>query len=391
MKKGLLFVLTTLLLSIGFGQNLPKSKFGKGFNYMAADSSFTLKFHFRFQQLYITEFNDESEELSSNFLMRRSRLKFSGMAFSPKLKYKAELGLTNRDISPDASFGKGAPKIILDAVLKYQFSEHWALWAGQTKLPGNRERVISSANLQFVDRSEVNGYYTLDRDMGFQLRGKYKFGEMVLVPSLAISQGEGRDVTDGNQGGLSYTAHTDFLPFGAFTSKKGDYFGSDLDREETPKLSIGLTYNLNDRAVRQGGQLKSYVYDSLGAIAENTMHNFMADLIFKYQGWSVHSEYAYRTAEKEMINLSNGYRTGSGFNVQAGYLFPRNLELAGRFTTIRKDVTVSGVKDLDEFTLGLSRYFSGHNLKIQSDLSMIQEVGASDTDYRFRLQAEMQF
>jgi hypothetical protein len=227
--------------------------------------------------------------------------------------------------------------------------------------------------------------------MGVQLRGKYKLGGMLLNPSLAFSQGEGRDVTDGNQGGFSYTAHVDFLPFGKYSSKKGDYLASDLAREETPKMSIGLTYNLNDRAVRQGGQLKSYVYDSTGAIAENTMHNFMADLDFKYKGLSVASEFAYRTAEEDMEGLSNGYRTGSGFVLQAGYLMERNLEISSRYTTIRKDVDVSGVTDTDEYTLGMSRYFSGHDLKIQSDFSVITYPGVDEADLRFRLQCEMQF
>ncbi|WP_373517340.1 hypothetical protein [Pricia sp.] len=34
-----------------------------------------------------------------NFLVRRARLKFDGFAYSPKLKYKLELGLSNSDLS----------------------------------------------------------------------------------------------------------------------------------------------------------------------------------------------------------------------------------------------------------------------------------------------------
>ena len=63
-----------------------------------------------------------------------------------------ELGLTNKDISGASDFTKDAPRLILDAVVKWGFAPGWELWAGQTKLPGNIERVISSANLQFVDQ-----------------------------------------------------------------------------------------------------------------------------------------------------------------------------------------------------------------------------------------------
>ena len=37
---------------------------------------------------------------------------------------------------------------ILDAYLKWNFYKNFEIWAGQTKLRGNRERVISSQNLQ---------------------------------------------------------------------------------------------------------------------------------------------------------------------------------------------------------------------------------------------------
>ena len=38
----------------------------------------------------------------------------------------------------------------------WHFAKNWELWAGQTKLPGNVERVISSGDLQLVDRSLLN-------------------------------------------------------------------------------------------------------------------------------------------------------------------------------------------------------------------------------------------
>ena len=64
----------------------------------------------------------------------------------------------------------------MDAVLKNHINENWSLWFGQTKLPGNRERVYSSQELQFVDRSLVNARFNLDRDVGVQTisQGQYR-------------------------------------------------------------------------------------------------------------------------------------------------------------------------------------------------------------------------
>src|SRR5690606_35924018 len=112
---------------------------------------------------------EEFESGGSNFLIRRARLKFDGFAFSPKLVYKLEVGLSNRDISGTSVYTGNTPRYVMDAVLKWNFFENFELWAGQTKLPGNRERVISSANLETVDRSLVNSRFNIDRDMGMQL------------------------------------------------------------------------------------------------------------------------------------------------------------------------------------------------------------------------------
>jgi hypothetical protein len=375
-----------------------KVAFGKGLRYTAPDTSFSVKFNFRMQQLLVVNtVDDNSDATSSQFLVRRSRLKFDGFAFTPKLKYKAELGLTNRDIAINSEDGntRDAARIILDAVLKYEFVKGWELWVGQTKLPGNRERVISSANLQFVDRSIVNSRFNIDRDAGLQLRGKLKVGEVLLNPTFAVTMGEGRNITSNNAGGYNYTAHLDFLPFGSFAGK-GDYIGSDLEREPEPKLSIGLTYNYNDGAVRQQGQLGRFVENKNGVdgdYVENNLTAFIADLMFKYQGFSVMSEYANTTGDNESTELSSGFNTGSGISVQAGYLLPSNWEIALRYTSIERDEDFSGITDENQFTFGISKYIVGHALKVQTDFTRRTFPLFEDTPGRsmFRMQMEMQF
>ncbi len=370
-----------------------KPRFGSGINYMAKDSTFSCKFNLRFQSLYVATHDGASESTSSQFLIRRSRLKFGGFALTKNIEYKVELGLSNRDISVNSEDGntRDAGRIILDAVLKWKFANNWALWIGQTKLPGNRERVISSANLQLVDRSLVNSRFNIDRDAGLQLRGKYSLGNVILAPSFAISQGEGRNITSNNFGGYDYTLHLDFLPFGAFKNK-GDYVSADLSREPTPKLALGLTYDYNDGAVRQGGQLGRFIRNTDGQYAENSLSTFMADLMFKYQGFSVLSEYADKKADRQLTDLSSNFRTGTGFSVQAGYLTSANVEFALRYTTVRRDDDFfSSLRDEDQFTIGISRYIVGHSLKVQSDFTRITFPGQDNGRSQFRMQLEMQF
>lgn len=386
MKKLFTLCAASIVLLSAQAQKVSTTPFGKGINFMAQDSSMTMKLQYRMQNL--VEIEQQGDNVSTTAQLRRSRLKFSGYAFSPKLQYKAELGLSSKDISTSKEDGRtgGSSRMVLDAVMKYEFAKGWQVWVGQTKLPGNRERVVSSADLQFVDRSLVNSKFNIDRDMGAQIHGKVALGNFIIKPKFAFTMGEGRSVSSANEGGFCYTGRLDFLPLGEFEGKKADYVLSDLDRQSKPKVAFGVTYNVNDRAVRQQGQLGSYVKDKVtGAYVENTLQHFEADMIFKYQGISALVEYAKTTGEKGIA----GFNTGNGFNAQVGYLFKNNFEVAARFTGITNDVAISKLSPEDQYTLGVSKYIVGHKLKIQSDASLIQIPNADDT-MLYRLQFELQ-
>lgn len=392
-----------LILLLGFSTYAQESNapaFGKGlFNLVGKDSSWSMKVGIRMQLLGLSRWNEGVNgglvDPEQNFLVRRSRLKFDGFAYSPKLKYKIELGLSNRDISGVSEFTANAPRYILDAVVMWNFYENFTLWFGQTKLPGNIERVISSGNLQQVDRSLLNSRFTIDRDMGFQLRHHFKLSDIFLVrEKLAFSQGEGRNVVNGNLGGHQYTARLELLPFGEFL-KKGDYRGADLNREPTPKLMLAVTYDSNQNAVKTRSNQGSYMINDLGFF-ETDINSIFVDAMFKYRGFSFMGEFAHRTAEDPIAKDSDGTPTGaivqigSGLNLQTGYLFPSDWEISGRFTNITLDEDITGSAAQNQYTLGLSRYIVGHKLKVQSDLSYLSENRQAN-ELMYRLQVEVHF
>lgn len=390
-------VVLLFIMAIGLvnAQELKSPKFGKGlFNLVGKDSSWTMKIGARMQFLTsVSAAEDRSPR--SNFLIRRARLKFDGFAFSPKLEYKIELGLSNRDIGNASQFTNNAPRYILDAVLKWNFYENFVLWAGQTKLPGNRERVISSANMQQVDRSLLNARFNIDRDVGFQLRHHINFSENFVVREIfAFSQGEGRNITVGNLGGYQYTGRIEVLPFGNFTSK-GDYFGSDLKREPKPKLSVAATYDLNSDAVKTRSNLGSFMVNDTG-FYQTDISTIFIDAMFKYRGFSFMFEYADRDADDPIAKNSDGTETGAivqvgtGVNFQSGYLFKNNWEVSGRYSNAILDEDVTGRMPEHQYTLGVSKFLAGHSLKVQSDMSLIQIDGLND-QFVFRLQVDMHF
>lgn len=354
---------------MAMGQYQSDVPFGKGFKIEGDD--FKSKFHLRIQprwdsELYVT---DSTSTYQDRAYLRRARIKGSGWVFNDKWNYKFEFDVVNG--------------FVLDAVVKWKFAEGWQFWFGQTKLPGNRERVISSQNMEFIDRSLLNSFFTLDRDAGVQLRHKWTAGNFVVKEALAFSQGEGLNQKGWSQG-HGVTARLDLFPMGEFTNK-GDYVGADVYREETPKLAIGLTYDLNIDAQRERGQMGDYIAND-SVITDIT--NIHADLMFKYQGFSIMAEYAYRELADD-VGLGT-YYTGSALNVHMGYILKSNWGFCGRYTSVTPDEEV-GSADMTQMGLSISKYLVNHNLKVQADAHVLQWDGSDDQELMFRLQMEVAF
>ena len=112
------------------------------------------------------------------------------------------------------------------------------------------------------------------------------------------------------------------------------------------------------------------------------------------------SSYSARTRiavlDAEEAFLSN-YYTGEGINLQLGYLFENNVEPAFRYTSITpEEAGLASDRDAQRmYTFGLSKYVVGHALKVQTDLSFIDENAEfsfdQEFDMLFRFQVEMAF
>jgi len=370
------------------GQTINTTKGGKGLQFMAADSSFAVKINARIQSLFVVGGqNLDQETYNDEFQIRRTRLKFEGYAFNPKLEYKLELGLSNSDIGGGLQpANNNTANVILDALVRWNISDNFSLWFGQTKLPGNRERVVSSQKLQFVDRSLLNSRYNIDRDAGVQLHHQFEAGKVVFREIASVSMGEGRNITVENTGGHDYTGRVEVLPFGEFTSE-GDYVGSDISREPTPKLAIGVTYDYNDNASRERGQLGNFFSQ------QRDLKTVFADAMFKFKGFSAMAEYANKKTSGSPVvesdktgKVTKAFFTGSAFNIQGGYLFRNNFEIAGRYTNVNPEA-ITQRKENNQYTFGVSKYLMGHTVKVQSDVSLLNEhTEANDLMYRFQVE-----
>ncbi len=380
-------------------QEISAPKFGKGLlNIMGKDSTWGMNFAARVQYLTTTTWMEKDQGYSSpesNSLIRRSRLKFKGFAYHPNLTYKLELAFSNRDMSGGSNYTSNSPRIILDASVRWKFNQNLWIQFGQAKLPGNIERIISSSKLALVDRSILNSKFNIDRDFGLQMRYKFNLSKKFVVKkTFAISQGEGRNVSKGNLGGHQYTAKIDLLPFGNFKSD-GDYVGNDIEREKKPKLLVGVAYDYNNDSVKTRGNTGNYMETTTGFF-KTDIKSLFVNSHFKYMGLSFMGEYASRTSDDAISKNSDGSLTGdivndgSAINFQIGYVTPSNVAITTRFTNIKFKDIIYPKNDTEQLTIGLSKYFVKHKLKIQSDLTSEKSVNNKNKIF-YRLQFEIHF
>ncbi|GIZ09950.1 hypothetical protein FUMI01_26760 [Flavobacterium sp. UMI-01] len=363
---------------------------GKKLGFTAADSLFQMNIGFRVQSR--TGYGKEEGKTGvAEGEIRRMRLKLDGFVVDPKFGYKVELGFSARDIGTVAVGNSG--DVILDGVFFYKPNSNVTLAFGQTKLPGNNQRVISSGALELTDRSINNSKFNIDRDFGlFVEYAKEKKEKFYYGLKGAISKGEGRNWVRTSDDGIALTGKIELFPLGAFT-KNGSNFEGDLMREKTPKLMLSGAFNQNNKALRSQGELGSLLYEA------RTLKSVFVDAMFKYNGWSATGAYMSRTTNNPItVDALDAAKTqavfvGHGYDAQLSYIFPSEYQLIGRFSTQTvEDAIRTKSPNTDEYTLGLSKYLFGHKMKIQTELSYdkVDKLGVGISNNWFaRFQVEI--
>ena len=356
----------------------PVFQYKNGLGVVAPDSLFSINFRFRVQTRAAYTSNS-TEDLSASQIearVRRLRLRFEGFILNPKLNYYIQLSVSRGDMDwevRDNALNNSSPNIVRDAVITYKANKKLNLLFGQTKLPGNRQRVVSSGEQQFAERSIVNATFNIDRDFGLQARYFDHFGNFHYALKGAITSGEGRN-SNASNGGLAYTSRLELLPLGKFTNK-GDDFEGDLEREKTPKISLAATYHYNDQAVRTAGTLGKDLYNT------RNLGSFMADVLFKYRGFCLYSEYITRETPNPVTTsaaLTRHVYVGNGFLTQISYCFPNKFEIAGRYARINPTKSIQSL-DLqkEETGFGVSKYLNNHRVKVQANVFYLRDENLS--------------
>ena len=367
---------------------------GKGLEVNSADGEFRLQTRVRVQFRWTGERVDE-EDWEHQFRIRRARVVFSGHAFSEDIAYKLELAISPNDVgirdnySDDPLDRRPLRSPLLDFYVDFKHLRDLQVRVGQYKIPSNRQRVISSGNLQLVDRALLNGEFTLDRDVGFDLRSRDFLGIDLLRYYLGVYIARGRDSQGLDDFGLMYLARIEVLPLGLFS----DYTEVDFERGP-PRLSLGFGWAHIDRARSNRGILGSAPAD--GGTTD-TQHIF-ADALFMARGFSALTEVAWRRGDRNPGNALDEMgvpipvelpRDGVGFHIQAGYLLPKlPFEVAARYGFVR-GIGDTSLRDGNELLGAFSYYPGQHPYKVQIDYARLWGDEISQGEHRIRLQLQV--
>lgn len=361
----------------------------KGLGFTAKDSIFQLNLGFRIQ----SRAGYHKEEGQDGYIeaeIRRMRLKLDGFIYNPKFGYKIQLGFSAGDTGIIKT-GENL-NVIRDGVLFYKPNKNWVIAFGQTKLPGNNQRLVSSGTLEFTDRTINNKQFNIDRDFGvfvdYSVQNTDKFSYNF---KSAISRGEGRNYTKNKDDGVCLTGKVELFPFGSFNNN-GSLFEGDLFREKTPKLMISGVFSQNNRAVRSQGQLGSDLFEA------RTIQSLFFDTMLKYNGWAASASYMSRMADDAItvnpldVTKTQAVFVGHGIDTQLSYVFPSKYQIAGRFSTQKADSQISAfTPNVDEYAMSLSKYLMGHKLKVQTECSYENSTlgGTTTGSWYVRFQVEI--
>lgn len=319
----------------------------------------------------------------SDFELRRSRIKFKGHLFDPRIAFYAE-----KELRGD--------RPVLDLRLDIALRDDLGIRIGQHKALYNRERVDSSGKQEFVERSIATRPFTVDRQQGATLTKEIASGTWAdswLMAGIFRGDGRGDSGATGDESMYVMRWQWHFMgravPFSqtdyTFTEKPAGSFSLAAARVRGPYTRFSSS---------GGGQLDGF---EMGGDERYTIEQWQQGFAWRHQGFSIQQEYHQKRIEDHEsgrdAKLTGGYaQAGKTWPVDFGrFTFP--VELAARYARVDwEDTPVDRTQT--EYTIAANLFLSGHNNKLTADLSRldVRQPGIGDEDdVRFRLQWDVSF
>jgi phosphate-selective porin len=288
---------------------------------------------------------DDDDDVGS-FGVRRARVTVRGAAYE-RFNYMVQVELA------------GSSTRIVDGWISHTLSPFATIAAGQAKAPFGRQQLTSDSGLQFVDRGILDPRFNPARQPGIWLSGG--IGEGQVTYTAGVFNGEGMNVAN-DDGDFMRVARIVWTPLGSYPMEE-----SALDFPEQPRLALGV----------------AVLSTTIGTTDLYDTRRYGGEAAFKFGGLSAVAEYVQeRLTQPGVQRDTRAWYAQAGFGIRSGY------EIAVRYSTIDPDTPDALSADQKEKGFALSRYFEGHDMKIQADLLQLDSdaSGTSVTQVRAQIQ-----
>jgi phosphate-selective porin len=351
-----------------------------------ADGNYRMTLQWRFQFRTSAGFDSPPRSASGlegaeglSYRVRRARLKVGGHAYRPWLEYYLEHDFPSSRML-DWRVTVGRPE--------------FQVRVGQWKVNYSRERVQSSGEQSFVERSIVNRAFTLDRQVGVMAFGHLFEGSNAdLRYYVGSFTGTGAGATQNDDDAPMYLGRLEWQPLGTDPGMSG----GDLGLRTRPALTLAGAWATNRSPFTRfsgsgGGQMDGFTEAGAG---QYRLNQLMFETAFKYRGFSFQHE----THVKRVEDLTSAVETEyDGTYVQAAFFpseifdAPRPLEIGARWAKVAGGPETFD-RDMREVTGVVNWYFADHKNKLTFDVSRvnIEGDGGEAGKWRSRLQWDISF
>jgi hypothetical protein len=388
---------------IGFSQSMQMESynFGEGLRFNG-ESGNSIRLTGYAQPMIDLKNHTDVEETSSSerYRLRRLRLRIDGTSSNQRFGYRFQV-----DLSGTSEVGDNTGDYLLDAYVSYAVTNRISVLFGQrATYTDNRELFMNSNSLQLVERSRLTSAFASIREFGLFVTGRFRMNNSsYLRPYFALTNGDGRNAFDKDNGGLKVGGRLDYLPFGLFTNL-GQFRQIDVMREQTPKFVIGAHFSHNSgMSSRRGRASGEIIY--LNSNDEESLPDYVkygVDFMLKYKGFSAIGEYikseatvpediTQRVRNDGSISTSflvDGVQDidsyvrgrmmlGKAYNFQMGYLFKSGFSVDTRYTHLIADQysflnNATFYNRPNYYTLGVGKLMSrNYGFKIQASVTYV--------------------
>ena len=322
----------------------------------SAGGDFMLRTNLHIQERFMLNSSEQAgagDDDLWGFETTRAKFILSGNVVSPEWFYKVEIETGSNNTGRTG---------LQDAYVGYDYGNGWKVIVGTYKAPLLREELVDSRYQLAVERSLTNYLYTGGRTNGIAV--DYMGDQLHFIGSLnnGIDNTFYGGLVGGGAGAAALVSDTDF----AFTVR-----GEWLAMGNWDQFTDFTSPSGSETGLMVGGALHYQTDEELATQLD--LFVLTGDVQFEFGGANAYAAFVYANAEDTTIDVSP-----LAIILQGGYYFTDDWEGFARYEWSDPDGASSLTDDISIFTVGVNKYFAGHNAKWTTDIGLgLDSIGAA--------------